>query len=83
MKALVTIIRRPEIADPEGATVSRALHDLGFAAVTGVRFGRTSHLDVAEDDPVAARAMVVAMCEKLLANPVIEDYTVDIAPGDA
>ncbi len=78
MRAVVTIIRRPEIADPEGATVARALHDLGFDAVTDVRFGKTIHLDIDGDDPVAVREAVVAMCNRLLANPVIEDYKVEI-----
>ncbi len=78
MKVTVTITRRPEIADPEGTTVARALHDLGYASVDDVRFGRTIHLDLAGDDPAAVRATVVEMCERLLANPVIEDYEVAV-----
>ena len=78
MRVTVHIERHPEIADPEGSTIARSLADLGYPDVVSVRTGRTLHLDVAGDDPAAVRGQVVEMCEKLLANPVIEDYRVDI-----
>ncbi len=81
MKVEVEIIRRPGIADPEGATVHKALRGLGFDAVESVRFGRRIDVDVATDDPVEAERIVAEMCERLLANPVIEDYTVAARPG--
>ena len=78
MKVRVEISRRPGIADPEGTTVARALPDLGFEDVGNVRFGRIIHITLEDQDPAAARDAVTAMCEKLLANPVMEDYRIEI-----
>ena len=78
MKVTVHIERRPEIADPEGTAIARSLADLGYEEVGSVRTGRTLHLEVAGDDPDQVRAQVEEMCEKLLANPVIEDYVVEV-----
>lgn len=78
MRVTVHIERRPEIADPEGSTIARSLADLGYREVASVRTGRTLHLEITDDDPEAIRKRVVEMCEKLLANPVIEDYRVDL-----
>lgn len=78
MKVTVTIDRRPEIADPEGSTVRRALHDLGFGEVTAVRMDRVIHLEVEGDDTAGVRARVEAMCRQLLANPVLEDFEVEV-----
>lgn len=78
MNVTVHIERRPEIADPEGTTISRALADLGYDEVTSLRTGRTFHLEVSGDDPERVRTRVTEMCERLLANPVIEDYAVEI-----
>jgi len=72
----VTITRKPGLSDPEGATSHKALTDLGFTEVSGVSFGRviTVTLDAADDDLMDR---IHDMCTKLLANPVIEDYTVE------
>lgn len=78
MKVTVTIDRRPEIADPEGTTVKRALHDLGFTSATSVRMDRVIHMDVEGDDPEEVREQVEDMCRQLLANPVLEDFHVDV-----
>lgn len=78
MKVTVHIERRPEIADPEGSAISRSLADLGYDGVDGVRTGRTLHLDVSGDDPSTVEAAVIEMCERLLSNPVIEDYRVEV-----
>lgn len=78
MRVTITIDRRPEIADPEGTTVRRALHDLGFSEVSEVRMDRVIHLDVEGDDPVEVRERVEDMCRQLLANPVLEDFTVEV-----
>lgn len=83
MKVTVHIERRPEIADPEGSTIARSLSDLGYEEVEGVRTGRTLHLDVAGNDPAEVRTRVEEMCEKLLANPVIEDYVVELGEAEA
>ncbi|MGB7860908.1 MAG: phosphoribosylformylglycinamidine synthase subunit PurS [Acidimicrobiia bacterium] len=78
MKVTVTIDRRPEIADPEGTTVKRALHDLGFVETTSVRMDRVIHLDVEGEDVGEVRVRVEEMCRQLLANPVLEDFRVDV-----
>jgi phosphoribosylformylglycinamidine synthase subunit PurS len=80
MKARIEIIRRPEIADPEGVTVVRALHDLGFADVVNARFDRVISLEVNGASTEAVTARVEEMCRRLLANPVLEDFRVVIEP---
>jgi len=80
MRVTVTIDRRPEIADPQGTTVERALHDLGFTEATSVRMDRVIHMDVEGGDPDEVRARVEDMCRQLLANPVLEDFTVQVEP---
>jgi phosphoribosylformylglycinamidine synthase len=77
-EARVDIAHLPGIADPAGATVERALPALGYTNVTQVHIGKTIRLVVESDDPDAARSQVVEMCERLLANPVIESYDVTI-----
>jgi phosphoribosylformylglycinamidine synthase len=79
MKVTVTINRRPEIADPEGATVERALHDLGFIKTSGVRMDRVIHMDVEGDDQASIKTQVEKMCSRLLANPVLEDFEVEVS----
>lgn len=78
MKAVVTINRRASIADPEGSTIGRALTDLGFGGVEAVRVNRTITLSLTHTDPEAALRDVQAMCERLLVNPVIEDFDIEI-----
>lgn len=78
MKVTVTINRRPEIADPEGSTIERALHELGYTEAEDVRMDRVIHLDIAGDDPNRIRSRVEEMCRQLLANPVLEDFEVEV-----
>lgn len=78
MRALVTITRRPEIADPEGATIQRALVDLGYGDVDGVRVNRTVEVSLPGRDEEYVLSAVRAMCEKMLANPVMENYEIEI-----
>ncbi len=78
MRFIVTIRRRAGIADPEGVATARALVELGYSEVDEVHFGRMITVEVDGDDPVAAERRVVEMCERLLANPVIEDYRVEL-----
>jgi phosphoribosylformylglycinamidine synthase len=80
MKFRVSITRKAGLSDPEGVATQRALLDLGYGDVADVHFGRIITLDVDTDDPAAARAEVTEMCERLLANPVIEDYTIEETP---
>jgi phosphoribosylformylglycinamidine synthase len=76
MKVTVEITRRPEIADPQGSTIQRALSDLGHTDVVSVRVDRVVHLEVAGEDPEAVKHQVEEMCRQVLANPVLEDFTV-------
>jgi phosphoribosylformylglycinamidine synthase PurS subunit len=78
MRVTVDVRRRPEIADPQGATAARALHDLGYDEVGSVRIDRTIHLEVDGNDPAEVEARVEEMCRRLLANPVIEDFEVTV-----
>jgi phosphoribosylformylglycinamidine synthase PurS subunit len=73
----VSISRKAGLSDPEGATTKKALDDLGFDGVRHVSFGRTISVQVASATAKAARSEVEAMCEKLLANPVLESYTIE------
>lgn len=77
MKFRVDINRRPGLSDPEGVTTARALRDLGYD-VSNAAFGRSIEIDVNATDTADATAQVNEMCERLLANPVIEDYVVSI-----
>ena len=78
MKARVHIMLKDGVLDPQGEAVRHALGTLGFEGVTGVRQGKVIELDLAGSDTVAAEAQVRAMCEKLLANTVIEKFTVEV-----
>ncbi|NND85204.1 MAG: phosphoribosylformylglycinamidine synthase subunit PurS [Acidimicrobiia bacterium] len=78
MKVTVTVRRRPEISDPQGTTVARALRDLGYDEVKKVRVDKEIRLEVEGDDAAAIEARVTEMCEKLLANPVMDDYEVRV-----
>ena len=78
-EARIEIGHRPGILDPEGGVIERALPALGYGNVTQVRVGKSIRLVVAADDAEAARAQVDEMCRRLLANPVIEDFSVEVA----
>lgn len=78
MKVTVEITRRPEIADPQGTTIQRALHDLGHNEVMSVRVDRVIHLEVDGDDPALVQSRVEEMCRQVLANPVLEDFCVEV-----
>jgi phosphoribosylformylglycinamidine synthase len=79
MKARVHVTLKPGVLDPQGAAIAQALGALGFAGVEGVRQGKLIELDLAETDRAAAEAEVRAMCDRLLANTVIETYAIEIA----
>jgi phosphoribosylformylglycinamidine synthase len=78
MKAIIHVGLKPGVLDPQGRAIARSLTDLGFAGVKDARQGKVIELDLAHDDPSAAKNDVTEMCEKLLANTVIESYRIDI-----
>ena len=78
MKARVHITLKEGVLDPQGKAIGHALESLGFTGIASVRQGKVIELDLAEQDPAKAEAHVRSMCERLLANTVIEDYVVDI-----
>ncbi len=78
MKAKVHITLKAGVLDPQGAAVRRSLGSLGFDGVEKVRQGKVIELDLVETDRATAEATVKSMCEKLLANTVIENYSVEI-----
>ena len=78
MKARVHISLKPGVLDPQGKAIGNALKGLGFDGVSEVRQGKLIELDLAESDPATARARVEEMCRQLLANPVIENYAIEI-----
>ena len=79
MKATVTVYPRREILDPQGKAIRDALGRIGFEGVESVRAGKSFEIDLAGDDPTAVREQLDTMCRKLLANPVVEDYEIELA----
>jgi phosphoribosylformylglycinamidine synthase PurS subunit len=76
--ALVNVMLKPGIADPQGQTIEGALPVLGYTGVRQVRVGKRIELELDAADAAEAHDRVVEMCDKLLANPVIESYEVSI-----
>lgn len=77
MRVRVFVTPKVGVLDPEGRAVQRALNDLGYAEVQDVQIGKLVTLELETDDPKRARELVREICEKLLANPVIEQYEID------
>ncbi|MGI9119982.1 MAG: phosphoribosylformylglycinamidine synthase subunit PurS [Acidimicrobiales bacterium] len=80
---LVEVRLRPGIADPEGATVERSLPALGFDGITGVSVGKAIRFTVEADDEMVAHGRVEELCQRFLANPVIEDTEISMVPFGA
>ena len=78
MKAKVHVTLKTGVLDPQGKAIGHALESLGFEGVGDVRQGNFIELNLNETDPDKARARVGEMCEKLLANTVIENYAIDL-----
>ena len=78
MKAVVTVMLKSGVLDPQGKAIGQALQALGFAGVGEVRQGKIITLELAENDAMKAKAAAEAMAKKLLANTVIESFTVEI-----
>jgi len=78
VKAVVTVMLKSGVLDPQGKAIAHALGTLGFTGVHDVRAGKVIELDLAETDPDRARAMAEDMARKLLANTVIESFRVTV-----
>lgn len=78
---LVEVRLRDGIADPQGATIERALPALGLTGVSGVRAGKSFRFDIAAPDRDEALALATVVADRLLANPVIEESSVAVAPA--
>jgi phosphoribosylformylglycinamidine synthase PurS subunit len=78
MRARVFVTLKPSVFDPQGTTVAEALHSLGFAAVTDVRQGKYFELDIDATTVEAAQRLAAEAADKLLANPVIESYRIEV-----
>ncbi len=78
MKAHIKITLKPGVLDPQGKAIEHALGSLGFNGVDEVRQGKFIEVELAEMDEASARAAVEKMCEKLLANTVIENYAYEL-----
>ncbi len=78
MKARVFVTLKNGVLDPQGKAIGHALHNLGFGAVGDVRQGKVIEIDLAENDQARAQTQLKDMCEKLLANTVIEKYEIEL-----
>ena len=79
MKARIHVYLKPGVLDPQGAAVAGALHNMGYNEVEAARQGKLIELDLTGDNADAAKARVDEMCAKLLSNPVIESYSIEIS----
>ena len=76
--AIVTVMLKDGVLDPQGQAIGQALHHLGFAAVGTVRAGKVIELELGEGEPAALRAQATDMARRLLANTVIENFAVEL-----
>lgn len=78
MKAKIYVTLKAGIVDPQGRAIQQALVTLGFSTVNDVRVGKFLEIEISEESPAEAETRLKAMCEKLLANTVIEDYRYEL-----
>jgi len=81
-KATISITLRPSILDPEGKTVHHALTNLGYDQIDQVRMGKRAEVWIDEEDEEAAREVATEACEKLLANPVTENFEIHLEAAE-
>jgi phosphoribosylformylglycinamidine synthase PurS subunit len=81
MRARVFVTLKPSVFDPQGKTIADALHSLGYGSIQDVRQGKYFDLDVDAASSDQARRVAAEVADKLLANPVIESYRVEVAEG--
>jgi phosphoribosylformylglycinamidine synthase subunit PurS len=79
VKAIVTVMLKGGVLDPQGKAIGQALHGLGFGSVGEVRAGKVIELELAETDPAKAKSAAEDMARRLLANTVIESFRVEVA----
>ena len=82
MKARVFVTLKPSVFDPQGRTIVEALQSMGYGSVRDVRQGKYFELDVAAESADAARSVASEVADKLLANPVIESYRIEVDGDD-
>ena len=80
MRGRVIVTLKEGVLDPQGKAVAQALESLGFRGVQDVRVGKVIEIVLDTESPAEAEATIREMCRRLLANPVIEDYRVDVEP---
>ena len=78
MRARVFVTLKPSVFDPQGKTIADALHSLGYGAVDDVRQGKYFELDLRISEAAEAKALAAEVADKLLANPVIESYRIEV-----
>jgi phosphoribosylformylglycinamidine synthase subunit PurS len=82
MKARVFVTLKPSVFDPQGSTIAGALHSLGYQAVTDVRQGKYFEVDLDVPSPADAERLVAEVADRVLANPVIESYRIELVGAD-
>jgi phosphoribosylformylglycinamidine synthase len=82
VRARITVFPRKEILDPQGKAIRNALERSGFPEVREVRAGKSFDIDLGTEDTVAAGERLAEMCEKLLANTVVEEYEIEVLAGE-
>lgn len=82
MKAKIHVTLKSGILDPQGRAIQQSLATLGFSTVSDVRVGKFLEVDLGDSDQSQAESQLKAMCEKLLANTVIEDYRYELVPSE-
>lgn len=82
-KARIQITPRPSILDPQGKAVQQAVHQLGYDAVEGIRMGKYAEVTLAATDRAEAERLARELCERVLANPVMEDFAFTVEPDTA
>ena len=83
MRVRIFVSLKPGVLDPQGKSIARSLHTLGYSEVQDVRIGKYLEVNVEAPSRAAAETRIREMCDKLLANPVIEDYRFEIEEGTA
>ncbi len=77
MRAIVHVTLKPDVLDPQGKAIQRACGSLGYDGVRSVRQGKVFEVELDAADETRARALLAELCQKLLANPVIETYSIE------